>query len=253
MNSEKMAIIHCVKFLLILNMSICDKYEPKPDDIAASVQISHYGCSEMTENNLCSLNQVKPCNMAPQNIQMKDVKLTMHTKHFETEINATICQINHQRNKFLCGMHDHTSMDIEQPQITSNIDLTPEQCKQASEGRSLTPFDHKLTFERRKKQIHHKWTGDSSEDYRNECDGKGWITKDTFENHIQDITLKARFKDGKIFNRNNQLLSCDLVELGCESTSLDPYAYTWKALENSILSVLIEDYAYMVRMTTTTT
>ena len=135
MNSEKMAIIECVIFLLMLYIFICDKYEPGPDDIARSVQVFHYDCSEMTENNLYSLNQVNPCNMAPQNIQTKDVKLTIYTKHFQTEINATICRIN------------HTSMDIEQPQITRDIDLTPEQCKQASEGRSLTLFDHKLTFE----------------------------------------------------------------------------------------------------------
>ena len=115
MNSEKMAIIECVLFLLMLNIFVCDKYEPKPDDIAPSVQVSHNDCSEMTENNLYSLNQVKPCNMAPQNIQMKDAKLTMYTKPFRTEINATICRINHQRNNFYCGMHDHTSLDVEQP------------------------------------------------------------------------------------------------------------------------------------------
>ena len=143
-------------------------------------------------------------------------------------------------------MHDHTSMDIDQPEITSHIDLTPEQCKQASEGRSLTLFDHKLTFENGKKEIHHKWTGDKSEDYRNECDGKGWITKDTFESHTQDITLKVRIKDGKIFNGNDQLLPCDLDELRGESTSLDPYAYTWKAPENCVVSVLKEDYAHML-------
>ena len=68
MNSEKIAIIECVIFLLILNISICDKYEPKLDDIAPSVQVSHYDCSEMTENKLYSLNHVKPCNMAPQKI-----------------------------------------------------------------------------------------------------------------------------------------------------------------------------------------
>ena len=77
----------------------------------------------MTENNLYSLNQVKPCNKAPQNIQMNEEKLNMYTKHFRTEINATICRIKHQKNKFLCGMHDHTSMDIEQPQIASDIDF----------------------------------------------------------------------------------------------------------------------------------
>ena len=123
-------------------------------------------------------------------------------------------------------MHDHTSMDIEQPQIISDIDLTPEQFKQASEGKSLTLFDHKLTFEKGNKETHHKWIGDKDGDNRNECYGFEWITKDTFESHIQDITLKVRIKDGKIFNRNDQLQPCDLDELGCESTSLDPYAYT---------------------------
>ena len=134
MNSEKMTIKECVVLLLILNISECDKYEPKSDDIAPSVKVSQCDCSEMTENNLFSLNQVKPCNMAPQNIQMNDVKLTKYTKQFRTEINATICRIKHQKT-FFCGMHDHSSMDIEQPQISSDIDLTLEQCKQASEGR----------------------------------------------------------------------------------------------------------------------
>ena len=167
MNSEKMAIIECAIFLLILKYSICDKDEPKPDDIAPSVQVSHYDCSEMTENNLYSLNEFEPSNMAPQTIQMNDVKLTLYTKHFRTEINATICRIKHQRNRFFCGLHDLTSIDVEQPQITSDTDLIPEQCKQASEGRSLTLFDHKLTFEKDKKKTHHKWTGNVDGDNRN--------------------------------------------------------------------------------------
>ena len=56
-----------------------------------------------------------------------------------------------------------------------------------------------------------------------------------------------RIKDGKIFNRNDQLLPCDLDELGCESTSFVLYAYTWKAHENCILCVLKEDYAHMLK------
>ena len=56
-----------------------------------------------------------------------------------------------------------------------------------------------------------------------------------------------RIKDGKIFNRNDQLLHCDLDELGCESTWLDPYAYNWKPPENCILSVLNEDYEHILK------
>ena len=137
-------------------------------------------------------------------------------------------------------------MDIEQGQITSDIDLTPEQCKQASEGRSLTLFDPKLTFEKGKKETQHRRKGGKDGDNCNECKGYEWIIKGTFGSHKQDITLKVRIKDGKIFNRNDQLLPCDLDELGCRSTSLDSYAYTWKAPKNWILSVSEEDYAHML-------
>ena len=118
-------------------------------------------------------------------------------------------------------MHDHTIMDIEQLQKTSGIDQTPEQCKLASEERSLTLFDHKLTFEKGKKETHHKWTGDVNGDHVNECKGYEWITKDNFESLIQDIVLSVRFKDGKIFNQNDQLLPCGLEDVGCESKSLN--------------------------------
>ena len=231
----------------MLNIPLCDKCEPKPDENAPSVQLSHYDCSELTENNLYSSNQVDSCNMAPQNIEMNDVKLTMFTKHLQTEMNATICWIKHQRNKFCTGMHDHTSMDIVQPQVTREIDLTPEQCKQASKVRSLTIFDQKLIFEKGKKKVHHKWKRNVDGDNRNECKKYEWITKDTFESHIEDITLKGRIKDGKIFNRKDQQLYNDLDELGCESTSLDSYAYTWKAPESCILLVLKENYAHMLK------
>ena len=157
------------------------------------------------------------------------------------------CRIKHQRNKFYCGMHDHSSMDIEQPQITTDIDLTPEQCKQVCEGKSLTLFDHKPIFEKGKEETHHECTGNVDGDNCNESEGYEWITKDTFESHIQDITLKRRTKDGEIFNRNDQLLPCDLDELGCESTKLDPYAYTWKTPENCILSVLEENCAHLLK------
>ena len=84
-------------------------------------------------------------------------------------------------------------------------------------------------------------------DNRNECKGYDWISKDAFESHLQEISLKVRLKYGKIFNRNDQLLPCGLDECGCESSSVDPYDYTWKAPENCILSVSKEVYSHMLR------
>ena len=100
---------------------------------------------------------------------------------------------------------------------------------QASLRGKITLFVHKITLEKGKEETRHKWTGNVDGDNRNECGGYESITIDTFESHIQHITLKVRIKDGKLFNRNDQLLPCDLDELGCESTSLDPYAYTREA------------------------
>ena len=105
-----------VTFILMLSINLiyADKRQPKPDDIAPTVTVSHQDCSEMSENIIYSLNQVKRCNVSPKNIDMSYVKIKMYTKHFRTQINATICSVKHQRNRFGCEMHDHSSIDIKQ-------------------------------------------------------------------------------------------------------------------------------------------
>ena len=226
--------------IILINNATPEPRKPKIEDLAPTIKVSHYDCSEMTENNLYSLNQVKPCNMAPENVEVSQATISLYTKHFRTTINATMCRIKHQRNRYYCGMHDHTSMDNEQEQITSDLDLTPEQCRTLAKGGELQFFkeEQKVSFDKGEKKIILEVDGDASDDNRNDCDGYEWITKDTFEGHVQDIELKVRLKDGKVLSYLNLILPCSLDELGCESTSLDPYAYTWDKQENCILSVL---------------
>ena len=114
-------------------------------------------------------------------------------------------------------MHSQSSIDVKQPQKTGGIHMIPEQRKQASEGRSITRFDHKLIFEKSKKETHHKWEEDVNEEYVKECKGYEWITKVFFDGHVKDITLKVRIEDCKTCKRNDQILPCDVVEIGCES------------------------------------
>ena len=66
-----------------------------------------------------------------------------------------------------------------------------------------------------------KTYGDTSDDYRNECDGKSLITRDTFLPHMQTTTLKVTLENGKVLSHTGFILPCAL-ELGCETTSLDP-------------------------------
>ena len=233
--------------MLSINLIYADKKQPILDDIAPTVTVSHYDCSEMSENNLYSLNQVKPCNVAPENIDMSHAKVKMYTKHFRTEINATICSVKHQRNRFYCGMHDHSSIDIKQKTITSYLDLSPAQCRLAAEGSPITLLNHQITMKKGVIEQHLRWNGDADDTFKNECDGFEWIEKDTFETHIQDITLNVKLRDGTIMNRNGQPLHCKLDELGCDSTSLDPYAYIWDNPDNCILTVLKEEYVNMIK------
>ena len=81
---------------------------------------------------------------------------------------------------------------------------------------------------------HLNWNGDADDKFKNECHGFEWIEKDTFETHIQDITLNVKLRDGTVMSRNGQPPPCKLDDLGCESTSLDPYAWIWDNPDNCI-------------------
>ena len=82
---------------------------------------------------------------------------------------------------------------------------------------------------------------------RNHCDGGGWITRDTFLPHMQWKTLKVRTSTGKVLSNSTQLLPFALEELGCETASLNPYAYIWDCLDNCVLSVLRTENFNMVK------
>ena len=83
-----------------------------------------------------------------------------------------------------------------------------------------------------------KTDGSTSDSNRNHCNVRGWITGDTFLPHMQRTILKVRMSTGKVLSDSGQVLPCALEELGCETTSLDPYAYIWDYPDNCVLSVL---------------
>ena len=55
---------------------------------------------------------------------------------------------------------------------------------------------------------------------------------------------------GKVLSDFVQVLPCALEELGCETTSLDPYAYIWDYPDNCVLSILRTEEVYMVKQGT---
>ena len=83
--------------------------------------------------------------------------------------------------------------------------------------------------------------------YRNECNLYRWVNRKTFEGHVQHVVLKVRTKDGKVMSKDGLQLPCLLEELGCDTTSFDPYAYTWEASNKCVLASHRKENVNMIR------
>ena len=64
---------------------------------------------------------------------------------------------------------------------------------------------------------------------------------------MQKTNLKVTMENGKVLSDMGLILPCALEELGCETTSLDPYAYIWDYPDNCVLSILRTEDVNMVK------
>ena len=87
----------------------------------------------------------------------------------------------------------------------------------------------------------------SAKNNKNECDSYGWVNRKTFEVHVQQVVLKLRTKDGKVMSKDEWQLPCPLEELGCNTTSFDPYAYTWEAPDNFVIAIHWKEDVNMIK------
>ena len=122
-----------------------------------------------------------------------------------------------------------------------------EQCRTLAKGKDITLLGHSINFGFDTKNPIVKTYGDTSDDYSNGCDGKGWMTRDTFLPHLQTTTLKGTLENGKVLSDTGLFLPCALEELGCKTTSLDPYAYIWDYPDNCAISILRTEEVNMVK------
>ena len=107
-----MDVIDQVLFLIVLASFTNGKLENADlHDIASQLKVTQYDCGEMTANNPYALNQVSKCNIAPENLEVSRAKITIYTKHFRQEINATVCRVKYQREQCHCGFGVDSSMD----------------------------------------------------------------------------------------------------------------------------------------------
>ena len=114
--------------ILEFTVEVVFNLTPDEDQVAPALKVSHFDCSEMTENTLHTINQVRPCHITPEELQLSEAKVVLYTKHLTKELNATKCQVQHQLEKWHCGHHDDSSVDHTVAGITSDLVMSPEQC-----------------------------------------------------------------------------------------------------------------------------
>ena len=125
--------------------------------------------------------------------------------------------------------------------------ISPEHCRTLAKGASINLQGHWIGAEWDTETPVVKVSGDPTGSNRNHCKTRGWISRDTFLIHMQKTTLKVTIENGKVLSDMGLILPCTLEELGCETTSLDPYAYVWDYPDNSVLSILRTEDVNMVK------
>ena len=213
--------------------------------------MSDFDCGAMTENTLYALNQVLQCHITLEELEISQTKIILYTKQFRKELTATKCRIQHQREKWHCGRNDHSSIDHTTVGIISDLLISSEQCRSLGRGKMIYLADQFLGVEYDTKNPI-VITDGSSDNNRNNCTARarGWITCDTFLPDMQRTTLNVRMSTGKILSDSAEVLPCVLAELGCDTTSLDPYAYIWDCPDNCVLSVFRTEKVNMLKQGT---
>ena len=192
--------------VLALTVKVVFNSTPDENQIVPALKIAHFDCSEMTENTLYAINQVQPFHITPEELEISKAKVVLYTKHFRKELNATKWRVQHQREKWHCGHHDQSSIDYTIAGITSDIVISPEQCQTLAKGKDITSLGQPINFGFDTKKPIVRTYGDTSNDNRNECDGKSWITRDTFLPHMQKTTLKVTLENGKVLSDTGLIL-----------------------------------------------
>ena len=200
--------------ILVFCSEVVRTLVPDADQVAKNLKVSHFDCGAMTENTLYALNQVRQCHITPEELGISQTKIILYTKHFRKELNATKRRIQHQREKWHSGHNDHSSINHTIAGITSDLVISPEQCRSFAKGKSIYLADQFLAVEYDTNKLFVKTDGSTSDCNRSHYNVRGWITLDTFLPHMQRTTLKVKMSNGKVLSDSAQVLPCALEELG---------------------------------------
>ena len=198
-------------------------------DVSETLKVSHFDCTSMEQNRMYSLNNVAPCKISPENIEILPASVRVYQRSYRTTVLATMCRIKVMPIRFNCGMYSHSSIVHNQATLTYDMIVDPNDCKKAEKSKEIfikyfgSTFAAKIEEDKLLQQYFNTGTKLES-DSRTSCDKRGQIKHLSVETFMMKTNLSVNFLKKEVMNTQGQVLPCGLLEGGCESTSLDPFA-----------------------------
>ena len=71
--------------ILALTVEIVFNLTPDEDQFVPVLKVAHFDYSEMTENTLYAINQVRPCHITPEELEISKAEIVLYTKRLKKE------------------------------------------------------------------------------------------------------------------------------------------------------------------------
>ena len=143
---------------------------------------------------------------------------------------------------------DSSGVDARHNTITTSVTLDAQKCNLAKQRKKikLSPSSSsvEIGFD---KSLFSKFNSGDVRTGNNECNSRGWITHYTYESYIQNVSLNVKLRDGTVNDWKNIPLPCRLSTGGYDSTSTDPFAYTWDEPNSCLFTVIRTFDAQMIK------
>ena len=219
------------------------------DNVSQELIVSHYDCTKMQDNRMYSLNKVAECNISPKNLYIAAATITLYQKNYRTDLSATMCSFKVHVFRYNCGMFSHTSYVHDQNSITYDMIVRPEMCRLASKSKKKSKSQHLmkiLMFPLNLIQKHNQISMMAKllAQQLNVLTAKK--KHYTFETLMQLVNLTYNYGTKEVSNRDRKKLPCLLMEGGCETTTLDSFAYTWDTPKNCVMTKNLTQDAKML-------
>ena len=218
------------------------------ENTAPNLHVNHFDCSKMISNQMYSLNKVAPCEIRPDKISTNQARVNLYQRNYKVKLEATMCKATQQQLRWFCDSFDSSGIDARHNTITTSVKLDAQKCKLAKERKKikLSSSSKSVEFEFDKSLFSNFNSGDVGTG-NNECNSRGWITHYTYETYMQNVSLNVNLRDGTVNYWQNIPLPCPLSAGGCDSTSTDPFAYTWDEPNNCFFTIIRTFDAQMIK------